>query len=121
MKRIMVILAAALLAVSCNNQDKIQLEQLRADLVALQQSADGVQVPSAIDAVPDIDIDYAFSFDNNFYGVDAGSTVTIEYTLSEDSQVEVTASEGWNVVVTPSGNTGTVTVTAPDPASPVEL
>lgn len=112
---------AALLAVSCNKQEEMQLAQLQADLAALQQSADGLKVPSAIDAVPDVDIEYSFSFDKDFYGVDAGGAVTIEYALSEDSQVEVTASDGWNVVVAPYGNAGTVTVTAPDPAGYVEL
>ena len=116
MKRIIVIITAALLAVSCNKQDKIQLAQLQDDLVELQQSADGIQVPSAIDAVPDEDEDYSFVFDKEIYGVDAAGSVTVGYTLPEDSQIEVIVGDGWSASVNQNGATGTVTISAPDPA-----
>ena len=109
------------MALSCNKQDKLLLEQLQGDLDALEQSVDGIQMPPAADAVPDIDIDYSFEFDQELYTVDAAGSVTIEYTLPEDSQVEVGVKDGWSAVVTSSGKTGTVTITAPDPAKSEEM
>ena len=86
------------------------------DLAALQQDADGIQMPSAVDAVPDEDLEYSFSFDKDVYGIDAAGSVTIEYTLPVDSQIEAIVGEGWSAAVNQNGATGTVTITAPDPA-----
>ena len=105
---------------SCNKEDKLRLEQLQGELESLQQQ-DLPDVPGSADPATDPDGDFVFSFDKTLYGVDAGSSVTIEYTLPEASEVEVSGADGWVVSVNPSGASGTITVTACDPASPADF
>lgn len=123
MKRIYILITFAVLimAVSCNKEDKLKVEQLQQELEALQKGdLPGVPASSAED-VP-ADQQFFFTFDKAKYGVDAGSTVSIPYTLQEAATVTVSTKDGWSVVVKASGPAeGTIEVTAPDPASPVEL
>ena len=109
------------MAASCNKEDKLKVEQLQQELDALQkENLPGVPASSAVE-VP-ADQQFFFTFDKAKYGVDAGSTVSIPYTLQEAATVTVSAKEGWSAVVKASGPAeGTIEVTAPDPASPVDL
>ena len=121
MKKIYILIAIAVLAASCNKEDKLKVEQLQQELEQLQkENLPGVPASSVVE-VP-ADQQFFFSFDKAKYGVDSGSTVSIPYTLQEAATVTVSAKEGWSAVVKASGPTeGTIEVTAPDPASPVEL
>ena len=120
MKRIILISAILLAAVSCNREDELRLEELQAELSALEQE----QLPEVPEAevVPVVpDVDYSFTFGKLVYGVDAGGSVTVDYSLPEASSVEVMVKDGWSATVASDGNAGTITVTAPDPASPTEI
>lgn len=109
-----------LVAISCNKEEKLRLEQLQQDLAALQeQQLPGV--PSAAEPAADSDEDFFFTFDKMRYGVDAGGSVNIEYTLQEAADVEVAVKEGWSASVVSDGATGTITITAPDPAGFCEI
>lgn len=120
MKRIVLLLAAAALLFACNKADIERVERLQQELDELQrQTPSGV--PAAADIVVEPQVPFAFSFDKEFYGVDAGSSVTINYSLPEAATVEVTPREGWDVSVNSSGESGQIVVTAPDPASPAEF
>ena len=106
-------------AFSCNKEEKLRLYQLQGELEELGRHLP--EVPGAIDPGLGPEGDYAFSFDKTRYGVDAGSSVAIEYTLPEASVVEVSERDGWSFSVTANGASGTITVTAPDPASPIDI
>ena len=113
-------MAIMLAAVSCTREDELRLEELQAELAALEQA----QMPMVPEAgvVPDVpDGDYSFTFGKLCYGVDAGGSVTIEYSLPEASSVEVMVKDGWSATVSEDGATGTITVTASDPAHPTEI
>ena len=122
MKRLYIfILAAALIAASCNKEDEQQLEQLRQELAALEQE-DLPSVPGAQQPEGPGDESFFMTFDKARYGVDAAGSVSIAYSLQEAATVEVTAKEGWKAVVNATGaTTGTIVVTAPDPASPCDI
>ena len=115
------IFAALSIAASCNKEDKLKVEQLQQELDQLQkENLPGVPASSVVD-VP-ADQPFFFTFDKTKYGADAGSTVSIPYTLQEAATVTVSAKDGWSAVLKVSSPTeGTIEVTAPDPASPVEL
>ena len=119
MRRVLlyVLLAVLVIPVACNEEQKLELEQLQASLEELQ-NADGSAVPQAV--VPALsDGPFAIVFDQQRYGVDAGSSVTVGYTLSEACAVTVSTREGWTATVNATGaTTGTITLTAPDPAAP---
>ena len=120
MKRIILILAVLLVVASCNKEDKLRLEQLQSEMDQLQNQQ-LPSVPDAAEPAPDVDGDYFFTFDKTRYGVDAGGSVDIEYTLSEASAVEVSVREGWSATVSSNGASGTITITAPDPAGYTEI
>lgn len=121
MKKLILISAMLmLLASSCQKEEKERLAQLQEELAALEQGA-APSVPGSGDPVQAPEGEYAFSFDKEFYGVDAGSSATIEYTLPEASTVEIVVKDGWTATVAENGTTGTITVTAADPAHPTEL
>lgn len=62
------------------------------------------------------------SFDKAKYGVSAGESVTIEYTLSAEGKLEVVCDGDWSATVKPDGGRhGSIVVTAPDPAKPSNL
>lgn len=117
-RRTFIILAAFLIAAaSCNKEDKLRLERLQGELDSLQSQV----VPSVPDpSVEPIPGEYHFTFDKEIYGVDAGSSVTVNYTLPEESTVEVTAKGGWSATAT-GGAEGSITITVPDPVKHSEV
>lgn len=120
MKKIVLLLVAAALSFACNKADIERVERLQQELDELQrQTPSGV--PAAADIVVDPQTPFAFTFDKKLYGVDAGCSVTVNYTLPEAATVEVTPREGWGVCVNSSGESGQIVITAPDPASPAEF
>ncbi len=120
-RRLFILVIAAFLAVCCSKEEKQELDQKQQELFDLKN----VQVPDVPD--PQIvevqaDADYGFSFDAERYGVDAGSSVSVGYSLPEASTLEVIVKDGWSAVVNSSDEkSGTIVVTAPDPASPSEI
>lgn len=119
--RIVVLLSILVVAVACNEADKARVEELRQDLDELQgRVLPGV--PDAADVVPEQESGFAISFDKVRYGVDAGGSVTINYTLPEAAELEFSVPQGWGVEAGGSGaSSGAIVVTAPDPASPAEI
>ena len=111
---------AAALLLSCNQADKLRLEQLEAQYAALQD-ADAAQVPAAAEPSGDSPTEYDITFDKDYYEADAGGSLSIKYSLPEASEVEVVAKDGWSASVATDGAEGTITLTAPDPASPTEV
>lgn len=70
---------------------------------------------------PDVQIpsysEYRFSFDKERYGVDAGGSVTLNYTLPEDSRIELMVKDGWSAeLIATDAKSGQIVVTCPDPA-----
>ena len=118
---ICVLALLAALAASCNKGDGERLAQLQDELSALEQ-AELPDVPSAPDVEVLPDGEFAISFDKQGYGIDAGESVTIRYSLPDAATVEVSARDGWSAAVSAtSPDEGTIVVTAPDPASPTEI
>ncbi len=120
MKRLVLFIVVVLLAVSCNKEDREHLAQLEQELAELQ----GIEpaVPGSPEIVPPEEEDYAFTFDAACYGVDAGQSVSIKYSLPAASSIEITTKDGWTAVQKVTGDTeGEIVVTAPDPASPSEI
>lgn len=61
-------------------------------------------------------------FDKARYGISAGESITVEYTLPREGKVEVNAGEGWKASVEPNGGRhGIITLTAPDPATNADV
>ncbi|MBR5034219.1 MAG: hypothetical protein IKX71_02850 [Bacteroidales bacterium] len=121
MKRLTLLLSALLLVFACDKADKARVDELQQSLDELQhQALPGV--PDADGIVPDGQSVFAFSFDRCRYGIDAGGSVTINYTLPEAATIYVTGKEGWGITV-PAGcaSHGQIVVTAPDPASPADF
>ena len=120
MKRLFtVILLASVL--SCNKADQLELEQLRSKSDQLQQKT--VELSEASEVVsPRESGPYFISFDSARYGIDAGGSVTINYSVQEASELQLTVPQGWTAELKPSSATdGTIIVTAPDPASPADI
>ena len=114
------LLLLALVPVACQ-ADRLRLEQLEKDYEDLL-GKDGAEVPAAATPAGGSSAEYAISFDALRYGVNAGGSVSIHYSLPEASDIEVEAKEGWTASVSAaSGTEGTITVTAPDPASPSDV
>ena len=110
-------MAAALMTVCCSEEDQLKYEQLQKELETMQ--GETKDVPEASEAtVPEID-PYEFTFDQIRYGVDAGGSVTIGYSIPEASSIEVTVPQGWSAVVNKAASE--IVITAPDPASPCEM
>ena len=121
MKKLTILLAALMLVAACDKSDRARVGELQQNLDELQQQA-LPGVPAAAGIVPCSQSEFAFSFDRVRYGIDAGGSVTINYTLPEDAVVEVSGKEGWGISVSAAGSaSGQIVVTAPDPASPVDL
>ena len=122
MKRLYIfIILVALVAAGCNTEEKKQLEELQQDLAELQNQ----QLPGVPGQVTPEDCpqgDFAFAFDKTRYGVDAGSSVSVGYSLPEAATVEVIPNDGWSAAVNPiNGSEGEIVITAPDPAYPTEI
>ena len=120
-KRLFVLVIAALLAVCCNKEEKQKFEQLQQELSELEAS-NAPTVPDAKDVNVPEDGDLSIAFDAIRYGVDAGSSVEVGYTLQESATLDISIKEGWSAVVnTSDGKSGTITISAPDPASPTDI
>ena len=122
LRKVVLMLALSVaLAWSCNNEDKLKLEQMQQELEGLQQqSLPGVPPESDV-TIPD-DTQFAFTLDKACYGIDAGGSVSIAYSLPEAATVEVSTRDGWSATVSASGQKeGEIVVTAPDPASPTDI
>ena len=123
MKKVLYIFSIGfmLMAVSCSQADKFRFEELEKEYADLQQKVPA-EVPDMLEPESESPSDYRFSFDNRRYGIDAGSSVCIHYSLPEASTVEVLPKEGWGASVTATGGTeGDIVVTAPDPALPCDI
>ena len=76
-----------------------------------------ISLPAALNAG-----DISITFDKARYGVSAGESVTIEYSLPKEGKVTVAPSNGWTAEIKANGGRqGTITVTAPDPATEPSL
>lgn len=116
MKRILTVIALALLlAASCSKQQPLDLERLQASKEGLESKS--VTLPDAANAADPGQDAFSISFDAERYGVDAGGSVTIGYSLQEAAHLEAAASQLWKVEFrTVSDTEGQVVVSAPDPA-----
>lgn len=112
---------AALCSSACSSEDKLKVRQLEEELAALQQK----QVPGvydAKDAIQPSDEPFGFEFGAVRYGIDAGGSVAVGYTLTADATVDVIYDGGWGATVNKTdGRTGNIVVTCPDPASPADI
>lgn len=118
--RIYVLLFIVFFAVACNEADKARVEELQQELAELEQK-EIPGVPGTEVVIPE-DETFFFTFDKAGYGVDAGGSVSIGYSLPVAATVDVGVKEGWGVSVTSSdGVSGTIVLTAPDPASPAQF
>lgn len=120
MKKLVCILVVVLLAVCCGKEDEERLAQLERELAELQGKEPSV--PELPRIIPPEDGSYAFTFDAGLYGVDAGSSVSIKYSLPAASSIEINTKDGWTAVQKAISDTeGEIVVTAPDPACPSEI
>ena len=78
MRKLFCIILVVLLAVCCS-KDEERLAQLEQELAELQGKEPSV--PGASEIIPPEDGPFAFAFDAACYGVDAGQSVSIKYSL----------------------------------------
>ena len=122
MKQVYILALLLLFAVSCTTDEKQRLAELQRSLDEIEGQAAGIDLPDAVEPGHKGDADYVIAFDKARYGVDAGGSVTVGYTLPEASTVSIAVQGGWKASVSQSGSTqGTIVITAPDPASPSEM
>ena len=114
---ILLIIATLVATFACNEEDRLRVEQLQQELETMQKNTK--EVPDASEATVPEEYPYVFTFDRVGYGVDAGGSVTVRYTLPEASSVEVTVPREWSAVV--NRDASEIVITAPDPASPGEF
>ena len=116
LKLLQLLAVFALLAASwsCNKDLADQIAKLQEQKAELEGRISELPVAS------DVESDgFSIHFDQEYYWVDAGSTIAIDYELSKPASVEVMAGEGWSAVVAKQGtSSGSISITAPDPASP---
>lgn len=116
------LLAAAAVLSACNESDRLELERLKNERDDIQQAIDDITVPDAVDPDAVDESSLKIIFDAPRYGVDAGGSATVTFTVSEKASVEVAVKDGWSASVKMTGDTeGEITVTAPDPAGTVAL
>ncbi len=116
---VLVLSSSLIIAVACSEADKVRVEELQQELEEMQQQK-LPGVPGAEVVVPE-DGSFFFTFDKEGYGVDAGGSVTICYSLQEEAaiDIEVVGDKGWDVSVNSiDATSGQIVITAPDPASP---
>ena len=118
---ILMLATAMILVAACNKEEKLKVEELQQELMQLQNSTlPGVSDP--VDPAAQSKDAYGFTFDAVRYGVDAAGSVAVGYSLPVASTIEVFTRDGWSAVVNAADDkSGTITVTAPDPASPSEV
>ena len=107
-------------AASCNKADKDSLDALQRELDELKKQA-SPEMPAAGDAVAPPSGEFTFSFDKVRYGVDAGGSVTVNFTLPEEATLTASSAAGWEVTINAKGTSGSIVITAPDPASPASI
>ena len=120
MNRFYILISAAvlLLAQACNGDERLRLEELQQQMASIKE-AGASSIPDAVSPSSDDPKEYAFTFDRNRYGVDAGKSVSVKYTLPEASTVEVSVPEGWSATV--DNSISEIIISAPDPASPGQV
>ena len=107
---------------SCDKEAVRHLEELQGSLSEVEGKVDGIGLTDAIVPAADVETGYAISFDKDKYGVDAGGSVTVRYSLPEPSAVSITVGGGMEASVNATTDTeGEIVVTAPDPASPATI
>ncbi len=115
----------AMLLSSCSKVDERQrLDELHQSISDIKDKVDKLELPAAVEpSVPvEPEPDYVFSFDKEGYGVDAGGSVTVKYTLPEPSKVSVSVVGNLGATVSTTNDTeGEIVITAPDPASPAHI
>ena len=122
MKQTAFLLAGLILAAACNESDKAKVDELQQELDELQRQTPPA-VPAA-DVVTPEDETFFFTFDKAGYGIDAGGSVTVGYSLQDDATIEIKAkdSEGWSFSINRiNASSGQIVISAPDPASPAEF
>ena len=113
---LLLILAFAALP-ACSEADKLEVERLQAELRQLEGV--GKAVPEAIEPKTDAIEPFNVVFGKDFYGVDAGGSVSVSYTLSETSEVRLAVSGGLSAELKEvDGKSGQIVVRASDPATP---
>lgn len=115
-KRFAILAIAIALVAGCNKEEKQKVAQLEGELAALEgQQLPGV--PAGQDVVTPNQGAFGFTFDVAKYGVDAGGSVTVGYSLDEEATIEVIAGDGWSASVNATDSkSGQIIVTCPDPA-----
>ena len=124
MKRALTYAIAALLmlSASCNKEEKMRLEELQGTMSEMEGKVDDIGFPAALEPDIDVDSEYVVSFEKSKYSVDAGSSVTVKYSLPEPSTVNISVVGGLDAAVNATSDTGgDIIVTAPDPASPARI
>ena len=121
MKHCLILILSVVFVVSCNQKYKTEIDGLEAELKSLAEKSQR-DIPSQMDVDVPAPVEYRVSFDKERYGVDAGSSIAVRYSVSEKSTVEVVAGKGWNAVARSLSDTeGEIVITAPDPASPADI
>ena len=114
MKKLLILSLALVLCCSCNKEQKDQLAQLQEQKAELESKE--TELPEQQKAESS---DFSIQFENEYCWVDAGGSMSVNYQLSSPGSVEVTAGNGWSASVTSKDDeSGSISITAPDPASP---
>ena len=115
------LLSALLCAIACNREDQLALEELQQELAQLQESAT-VNVPDALTPVPYVAGEFGFALDQEIFGIDAGTSVTIGFTLQEAATVEIQDKGDWSATVNyKDDKSGEIVISVPDPATYTDL
>lgn len=110
-----------LLLCSCV-QLREEFDRMQQELAQQMQDVDFPVLDDIADLIQPNSGPYVFTFDQQRYGVDAGGSVTVHYTLPEPSTVEVLVTDGWSALVSGNGAAeGDIVISAPDPASPSDV
>ena len=99
---------------ACNERDRDLVSQLQEQKEELESTLKELPETAAVEPS-----DFNITFEKEIYWLDAGGSIDVGYNLSGAGSVEVSTEHGWSAVATRTGDTGgTITITAPDPASP---
>ena len=122
MRRLTALLIVVLFfSASCQKQEKAELERLQQEADRLQQEMAGTGAPESGVFVSE-NAEFFIDFDKDRYGIDAGSTVSVHYTLPQAATLEVITKEGWSAVVNATGDKeGIIVINAPDPATSSDI
>ena len=119
-RKLLPILAVCALIValwSCSKELKVQLVQSRELKAELEGQVKDLPEISGIETCG-----FGIRFDKEYYWVDAGGSITVNYEMSSPGSVAVVAGDGWSSTVTQAqDDKGSIFVSAPDPAAPIIL